>query len=108
MTCGGATLSDPLTTLAPMDGGFDRHSPVPDRITHKETKPMELMQASNQWASRPSDERYTSLLDMQDHFDHQRANSRALTVPSRMLTCEPLEGTNHRGMVVSGANGVPY
>jgi hypothetical protein len=38
---------------------------------------MELMQASHQWRTRPGDERFTSLTDMQEHFDRVRAESRA-------------------------------
>ena len=36
--------------------------------------------------SRPADERFVSLLDMQQHFNAQRANSRATVVSSRRLT----------------------
>ena len=44
---------------------------------------MNLMQASKQWATRPSDERFVSLLDMQAHFQHQRENSRAAIARAR-------------------------
>jgi hypothetical protein len=67
---------------------------------------MELMQASKQWASRPSDERYTSLTEMLDHFVQQRNNSRALTVSSRRIGVEPLP--DNKGLQVVGPNGHPY
>jgi hypothetical protein len=50
-----------------------------------------LMQASHQWASRPSDERFTSLFDMQSHFDNQRGNSRAPVIASRRLEATALD-----------------
>ena len=67
---------------------------------------MELMQASHQWATRPSDERFVSLLDMQAHFDHQRVNSRAVVVPSKRINCEPT--ADHQGMLITGPNGHAY
>ena len=51
----------------------------------------ELMHASRQWASRPSDERYTSLTDMASFFVAQRAASKAVTVSSRSIKLEPGE-----------------
>ena len=36
---------------------------------------MELMQASRQWASRPDDERFTSLLALHAHTTEQRNQS---------------------------------
>lgn len=42
-----------------------------------------LMQASHQWATRPSDERFTSLTDMQTHFNQIRNECKAVVVPSR-------------------------
>lgn len=67
---------------------------------------MELMQASRQWASRPSDERFLSLPAMQDHFDTQRGHSRAVVVPSRKLLCQPAD--DHRGLALTGPNGHAY
>lgn len=49
-----------------------------------------LTQASTQWASRPDDERFTSLLEMQAHFTQVRANSRGAVVSSRGLQALPL------------------
>lgn len=48
-----------------------------------------LMEASNQWASRPADERFTSLHAMQDHFTFQRRQSRSLVVSNRAFTVAP-------------------
>jgi hypothetical protein len=45
-----------------------------------------LMQASRQWASRPADERYASLLDMQSTMTRRRERSRA-TVEAPGLLC---------------------
>jgi len=65
-----------------------------------------LMQANKQWATRPSDERYTSLLDMQQHFDTIRQQSRAVVVPNRRLELHPTD--ENQGLVVTGPNGHPY
>lgn len=65
-----------------------------------------LMQASRQWASRPDDERFTSLLDMHEHFARQRAESRAVVAPSRSLRFLP--GEDHKSLTVAGAKGVDY
>lgn len=68
----------------------------------------ELMQASRQWASRPADERFTSLLDMSDHFHNVRNNSRAVVVSSRKLEIRPAEGDELKGLQVFGPNGIGY
>lgn len=57
-----------------------------------------LMQASNQWASRPADERYTSLIDMKDHFERIRSESRALKVSSRRIEALPTE--DNKGLLI--------
>lgn len=62
----------------------------------------ELMQASHQWATRPSDERYTSLVDMQRHFETQRSQSKAAAVNSRKLLASPTE--DNKGIVVAHAD----
>src|SRR5580698_8450282 len=71
-------------------------------------KMTELMTASNQWMSRPNDERFVSLPDMHavqlDRSDH----SRALVVPSRSLTAHPVADSEHKGLVITGANGHAY
>lgn len=54
-----------------------------------------LTAASKQWASRPADERFTSLIDMQNHFDLLRRNSAAKVVPSSVLTAEPTNEGSH-------------
>lgn len=45
-----------------------------------------LMQASREWASRPADERFTSLVEMGAHFDRIRDASRNRVQSSRRLT----------------------
>lgn len=62
--------------------------------------------ASHQWATRPADERYTSLTAMRDHFHTTRANSRATTVSSRRLQAIPSE--DNKGVLLQGANGHAY
>jgi hypothetical protein len=71
---------------------------------------MELMQANRQWASRPQDERFESLITMQDHFHDVRNLSRQFNVQTRNLEFRPVDGdASLKGLVVGnrGGNGVP-
>jgi hypothetical protein len=65
-----------------------------------------LTQASRQWASRPDDERFTSLLALRDHCQASRDISRPKVVSSRALTAAPVEGDND-AMAIIGPNGGP-
>ncbi len=65
-----------------------------------------LTQASRQWATRPADERFLSLHEMQDHFQGVRERSRALTVSPETLEVIPED--DHKGLQVIGPAGVPY
>jgi hypothetical protein len=65
-----------------------------------------LMQASRQWASRPDDERFTSLYDLADHCENARAHSKEVVVSSRKLEARPVDGDPF-GLVVVGPNGAP-
>jgi len=66
---------------------------------------MNLMTANKQWASRPSDERFTSLDLMSEHFRTIRANSRALVASSKQLRLQP---EDNNALALYGANGVGY
>lgn len=57
-----------------------------------------LMQASAQWASRPDDQRFTSLPEMLQRMEFNRDHSHARVVSSRRIGLEPV-GTDHRGLV---------
>ena len=65
---------------------------------------MEIHKASEQWATRPMDERYVSLDEMQAKLDADRGNSRGLIVSSRALQVRPIAETP-RGLVIQGPNG---
>lgn len=65
-----------------------------------------LMQANRQWATRPDDERFTSLLEMHAHFQAQRAISRAVVASTRSLTLQP--DADNKGLQVVGKAGVGY
>ena len=60
-----------------------------------------LMQASHQWMTRPADERFISLFDMQDHFERIRNESRATIVASRRIAAQPAE--DNTGLVIQSA-----
>jgi hypothetical protein len=67
---------------------------------------MELMQANRQWSSRPDDERFLSLLSLNDHVQSQRQLSAAKVVSSRALTLHPVEGDSE-ALMLTGPNGAP-
>src|SRR5262245_52816316 len=52
---------------------------------------MQLYAASHQWRNRPADERFTSLIDMQEHFDRIRAESRQCVSSTRRIEARPIE-----------------
>lgn len=61
---------------------------------------MELMQASQQWSTRPADERFCSLPDMFNFAAEQMRHSKGVTVSSRSVTVEPAPEGN--GLIVAG------
>lgn len=66
----------------------------------------ELMQASHQWATRPDDERFTSLTAMQDHFETIRNQSCEVVVASRRIHALP--DPDNKGLMITGPNGHAY
>lgn len=67
-----------------------------------------LTAASRQWASRPDDQRFTSLDELVAFTGRQRDLSRGVVVPSRQLTVAPLEDDESRkSLVVLGPDGQP-
>lgn len=65
---------------------------------------MELMQASRQWSTRPSDQRFVSLLDLDAHVTGVRDNSHAKSMSSRGITVVPVDG-DHEALQCVGPNG---
>lgn len=67
-----------------------------------------LMQASQQWSTRPDDERYLSLTELAAATAHMQANSRQRVISSRGMTVAPLsvaDDPKQRGLVAVGPNG---
>lgn len=67
-----------------------------------------LTDASRQWASRPADERFTSLIEMRDKLRTLRANSNARVISNRSMTAVPVvaEGHEHAtGLAIQGPGG---
>lgn len=62
-----------------------------------------LIQASQQWASRPPEERFTSLPAMRAALEGIRERSRASVLSSRRLTAVPTD--DNRGILIEGPNG---
>ena len=65
-----------------------------------------LMNASHQWATRPDEERFTSLLDMHATMVEQRACSRAAVVPTRHIQVIPDD--DNKGLMIAGPAGASY
>lgn len=65
-----------------------------------------LMQASHQWSTRPSDERFVSLTDLDAHCQNVRACSKALTIDTKSIQAQPVEGDSN-ALMLAGPNGVP-
>lgn len=61
---------------------------------------MELMQASHQWATRPADERFASLIDLQKHTGNIRENSIGGAVSTKRIDFMPKEGDEMKGLQV--------
>lgn len=71
---------------------------------------MELMQASRQWATRPADQRFTSLDELVAYTSGQKEISRSKVVASRKIEARPLtidEDPGRKSLVVLGPNGGP-
>ena len=75
-------------------------------MTNITSNPGILTQASHQWATRPSDERFTSLPAMKLHFDAIKDQSAEKVVPSRRIHALPT--ADNKGLQITGPNGVPY
>jgi hypothetical protein len=63
-----------------------------------------LMQASREWASRPDDERFVSLHDLQDHCNTLRQNSRQGSFSSRAIEAMPVED-DWKALMIRGPQG---
>ena len=61
-----------------------------------------LTKASTQWASRPMDERFTSLIDLNDHCKELHHNSRSAVVSTRDIEAIP-DGRD--GLKIMGSKG---
>lgn len=64
-----------------------------------------LTQASTQWASRPSDQRFLSLHELGAKVRFDRDRSAARVVSSRKITVRPAEDDAVRGIQIEGQNG---
>jgi hypothetical protein len=65
-----------------------------------------LMKASHQWATRPDDQRFTSLDEMLAFSRAQRERSRSLAVSSRRIEARPVDD-DPKALAVLGPDGQP-
>jgi hypothetical protein len=61
-----------------------------------------LTAANRQWSSRPDDERFLSLTDMEQHFRDLRYNSASKVVSSRQIEAVPVDA---KSLAIVGPNG---
>jgi hypothetical protein len=64
------------------------------------------MQANRQWSTRPADERFTSLTELDAYVQQVRRNSNQRAVSSRGIQCAPVD-SDSRALVAIGPNGGP-
>lgn len=67
-----------------------------------------LMQASRQWASRPDDQRFINLLELNAFCENRREKSQGKVVSSRKIEFRPDPNDNMKGLQVFGPNGVGF
>lgn len=65
-----------------------------------------LTRASNQWASRPDDQRFTSLTEMLAAVRGSKERSVAKVINTRKIEVCPVEGDD-KGLCIVGPNGAP-
>lgn len=65
-----------------------------------------LMQASRQWASRPSDERFTSLTALHDKVKRERNASIQSVVSTRKIEVQPHPADPIKGITIAGDHGL--
>jgi hypothetical protein len=63
-----------------------------------------LMQANRQWATRPHDQRFLSLIDLAEFCRAQRDQSSASVVSSRQLHVRPDENDVRKGLLIEAPN----
>lgn len=68
------------------------------------SKPSVLTAASQQWMSRPADERFLNLFDLQAKMRSARDHSVGKVVPTKVLGFEAMP--DHKGLKIAGQNGV--
>ena len=66
----------------------------------------QLMQASQQWASRPADQRFLSLPALYESARESRKNSIASVVSTRQIEVQPHPGDPTKGITIAGEHGL--
>jgi hypothetical protein len=66
-----------------------------------------IQTASNEWRTRPADQRYTSLIELRDSVRASRARSTEKVVSSRKLGFEPANDEPFSPLQIIGPNGNP-
>ena len=67
-----------------------------------------LMQASRQWASRPEDQRFANLFDLDAHCAHQHDRSRSAIISTKRIQVRPNQSDEMKGLEIVGPSGSGY
>lgn len=65
-----------------------------------------LMQVNRQWSTRPADQRFVSLLDLQKKVRAERDNSISSVISTRDLKVIPHPADQIKGITIEGKNGL--
>jgi hypothetical protein len=64
----------------------------------------QLMQANREWSTRPADQRFVSLVDLNAHCQYMRDNSKSAVVSSRAIKAVPVD---HDTLAIAGPQNMP-
>lgn len=68
-----------------------------------------ITRASQQWSSRPADQRFLSLTEMHTYKHALRTRSRSVVTSSRAVTVQAdLDQADHTGLLIAGPSGAAY
>jgi hypothetical protein len=82
--------------------GKQRQQPRSRNALKKGPKMTTITTASTQWFSRPDDERFVNLIDLNDHCQKLRERSNAKVVANRALEVQPHDANPMRGLQIVG------
>lgn len=77
-------------------------------ITQNASQPKNLFTVSSQWRSRPDDQRFTSLTELDAYKKKLKAASKGVVVANRKIEFRPARENPREGLEVYDPNGIPF